>query len=91
MTVVPMSRGQPFHAVALRGAGHGRHCMFTPLLAWASFTLQLCHIVTCSGPVCPCQILLSRAIPTPQRCCLCCVASEWGAVKGTGRRLWVDA
>lgn len=39
----------------------------------------------------PSQTLLTRAIPAPQRCRLCCVASEWGAVKGTGRRLWVHA
>ena len=30
----------------------------------------------------PSQTLLTRAIPAPQRCRLCCVASEWGAVKG---------
>lgn len=89
MTVVPMSQGGPFHAVALRAAGHGRHCVFTPLLAWASFTLQLCHIVTCSGPV---SLSDPSLEPSPLLSAVACaVWPEWGAVKGTGRRLWVHA
>lgn len=69
-------------------AGQGRHCMFTLPGMGLLQTVAVSHS-NLLWSSCPSYIFLTRAIPTPQRCCLCCVASEWGAVKGTGRRLWV--